>query len=164
MGQPTPAILAVEQRWLEFLGSDCLDLLEYDFWLSPPEGIDPGDLDPLTAADWNNGPCWDVAAAVRMWLGPAASIEGLAVHACARVGDFYLDGDGISDAATLARRWAKAARASKKPAAPQPLPRAFLAEHITADLTLALARRMRKLLDKGQFLEALAPEAPALGV
>jgi hypothetical protein len=56
MSSLSPEQAALEHQWLDFLVTDCLDLLEYDFWISPPEDLDPGEEIVFSPGDWNNGP------------------------------------------------------------------------------------------------------------
>ena len=153
-----PDLQTLEQRWLEFLEVDCLDLLEYDFWLSPPEDLDPNEEVTFKARDWNSGPCWDLAAALRIWLGQGqTSIDTIAVHGAARVGDFYLDGNGFSSPAQMRARWLRAAVRQGKGRTLRPLSEEDLHEAVNADMVLSLARRMRSRLDKYRFLALLTP-------
>lgn len=149
---------ALEARWLEFLVVDCLDLLEYDFWINPPEDLDPDEPIIFQARDWNSGPCWDVAAALRLWLGPAIPIDTLAIHCAARLGSWYLDGDGFSTPAQMRGRWLRSAARQGTSAALKPLLEDHLHESVNADMVLRLARRMRSRLDRPAFLALLTPE------
>ena len=148
----------LEQRWLSFLEVDCLDLLEYDFWLSPPEDLDDEEEVVLRSGDWNSGPCWDLAAALRLWLGSAASIDTIAIHGAVRIGAWYLDGDGLSSPSRFKRRWARNGRAQGASTALKPLDESYLRDILNPDMVLKLARRMRTNLDRSHFLSLLSPE------
>jgi hypothetical protein len=158
----SPDLSALEQRWLEFLVVDCLDLLEYDFWLSPPEDFDNSEPIVFHPSDWNSGPCWDLAAALRLWLGPATAIDTIAIHGAARVGEWYLDGDGFSSPAQMRRRWARNAAAHGRSRTLAPLSEAYLRDALNPDMVLKLARRMRTRLSRDQFLTLLSPQIDAL--
>lgn len=64
-------------------------------------------------ATWTAGGCWILAQAIHKWLGPPtklwAIVDGDAPravqHVVVSIGDFYLDGDGLSSQAALLRRW-----------------------------------------------------------
>ena len=156
---------ALEQRWLEFLVVDCLDLLEYDFSLSPPEDLDPDEEVVFSARDWNSGPCWDLAAALRLWLGAKHSrIDTIAVHGAARLGEWYLDGDGFSSPAQMRGRWLRSAVRQGVGRTLRPLSDEDLHDAVNPDMVLSLARRMRSSLDRDRFLALLAPTIEPLGL
>jgi hypothetical protein len=161
----TSDLQALEQRWLEFLEIDCLDLLEYDFWLSPPEDLDENEEVIFKAKDWNSGPCWDLAAALRLWLGHTqVGLDTIAVHGAARVGDFYLDGNGFSSPAQMRARWLRSAIRQGQGKILRPLKEDDLHEIVNAGMVLSLARRMRSHLDKDRFLALLAFEVDSPGL
>jgi|ERR1035437_910768 hypothetical protein len=64
---------------------------------------------------WTCGPCACLAKALCTWIGKDVSIYALcqknesseAFHLLVRVGDFYLDGDGVSSSEEIFKRWSK---------------------------------------------------------
>lgn len=65
---------------------------------------------------WLDGGCLPLAQALVVWLGPQTRLwavrdsSGRAQHVVARLGDTYLDGDGVSSANTLLERWERLER------------------------------------------------------
>jgi hypothetical protein len=59
---------------------------------------------------WTEGECWNLAEALVQWIGPGAGLAVVFVdplepeHVVARVGDLYLDGDGVSTEEQLLAR------------------------------------------------------------
>jgi hypothetical protein len=72
----------------------------------------PANLALIGGHGWNDGGCRILAEALICWLGlPEAAFAGVRDaagvqhHVAVRVGSKLIDGDGISDEATLLRRW-----------------------------------------------------------
>lgn len=72
-------------------------------------------LEPFECG-WLDGGCLPLAQALIVWLGSEAELwtvrdgSGRAQHVLARLGDWYLDGDGISSATVLLSRWRRLER------------------------------------------------------
>jgi hypothetical protein len=113
-----------------------------------------------------------------LWLGDAVRLDTIAVHGAARLGEWYLDGDGFSSPHQMRGRWGRSAgRATAKalsamsataiaspPGALRPLSENYLHDAVNADMVLKLARRMRTHLDRPRFLALLNPEIESLGL
>jgi hypothetical protein len=69
---------------------------------------EPGEMNLLY------GPCLILAEAIKLWLGKEAGVraiisplDGLPDHMLVQVGDWYLDGSGVSLLSELRKRWSE---------------------------------------------------------
>jgi hypothetical protein len=76
-------------------------------WEEPALGVRNSEV------GWNDGGCFDLAEALVTWLTPERA-DRLAIigphgieHVVAKVGEWYLDGDGATELKPLLRRWEK---------------------------------------------------------
>lgn len=177
----------LRDRWRRFLEDDCLDLMhgyqrgrEID-----PERVllptDPEVTGRWPASAWTKGPCWDLVAALRQWLGDskcaAIVVElmpvGIQIHGVVRVNGWCVDGVGFHSLDEVHDRWVGELGAGCGP-------RYHRMRAIEWDddefwgwghllvpphsaLSETLVERMRRHLDPERFLAALAsvPAAPA---
>jgi hypothetical protein len=103
MGERPADLDMLREAWRRFLEDECQDLIRtvQDRRVRLPDDPDVPERWPSSA--WVEGPCWDVVAALRDWLGEAECsamvVElmplGLQIHGLVRVDDWCVDGAGF---------------------------------------------------------------------
>jgi len=117
---------------------------------------------------WRDGGCRVLAQALHLWLGAGAlglivnGDAGAAGHVVYQVGRWLLDGDGVSTAPTLLRRWrtqegvSRARLARFDPGSAAGIPTG-------AALEYSLAAQLQTRFDRGAVLRLLLPDIHLAG-